>query len=64
MEAKYHHVCKREYTNKATDAKNSEKLNLSPEKKEKSAALNDLLHLLINVLLKKKNTNGSISVAR
>ena len=23
MEAKYHHVCKREYTNKARDAKNS-----------------------------------------
>ena len=38
MEAKYHYVCKRE----TRDTKNSEKSNLSSEKKTKSAALNDL----------------------
>ena len=42
-EAKYHHVYKREFTNKARDAKNSENSNLSSEKKSKSAALNDLI---------------------
>ena len=55
MEAKYHHVCKGEYTNKATDAKNSEKLNLSPEKKEKSAALNDIVALVNKCVVEKKS---------
>ena len=36
MKAKYHHACKQEYTNKGRDAKNSEKSNLSSEKKAKS----------------------------
>ena len=35
VEAKYHHVYKREYTNKGRDAKNSEISNLSKEKKAK-----------------------------
>ena len=49
-EAKYHHVYKREFTNKARDAKNSENSNLSSEKKAKSTALMTSLHLLISVL--------------
>ena len=35
MKAKYHRACKREYTDKATGAKNSETSNLSSEKKVK-----------------------------
>ena len=55
MEAKYYHVCKREYTNKASDAKNSEKSNLSSEKKAKPAALNDLI-AFVNERFIEKNT--------
>ena len=43
MEAKYHHVCKQKYANKARDAKNSEKSNLPSEKKAKSAPFNDFI---------------------
>ena len=61
MEIKYHHVCKREYTNKTRDAKNSEKSNLSSEKKATSAALNDLVPF-VNKRVIGKHTNGCISV--
>ena len=43
MDAKYHHVCKRKYINKARDAKNSEKSNLLSEEKAKSVPLNHLI---------------------
>ena len=64
MEAKYHHVYKREFTKKVRDAKNSEKSNLSSEKKAKSAALNDLNAFVNKCVIEKKNTNRSISIAR
>ena len=61
MEAKSHHLCKREYTNKARDAKNSEKSNLSSEKKAKSAAaLNDLI-AFVNKCVIEKNTPAEVS---
>ena len=64
MEAKYHHVYKREFTKKVRDAKNSEKSNLSSEKKAKSAALNDLNAFVNKCVIEKKNANRSISIAR
>ena len=64
LEAKYHHACKRKYTNKASDAKNSGKSNLFSDKKAKSAALNDLIAFVNKRVIEKKTTNGSISVAR
>ena len=58
MEAKYHHVCKREFTNKARDAKNSEKSNLSSKKKAKSAALNDLNAFVNKCVIERKTPTG------
>ena len=60
MEAKYHHVCKREYTNKAREAKKLKKSNLPSEKKAKSAALNDLF-AFVNKRVIKKNTPTEVS---
>ena len=60
MEAKYHHVCKSEFTNKARDAKNSETSNLSSEKKAKSAALDDLI-AFVNKRVIEKNTPTEVS---
>ena len=60
MKAKYHHACKQEYTDKARDAKNSEKSNLSSEKKAKSAALNDLI-AFVNKRVIEKNIPTEIS---
>ena len=60
MEAKYHHLCKREYTNKAREAKNSEKSYLSSEKKAKCAALNDLI-AFVNKRVIEKNTPTEVS---
>ena len=44
------------------DAKNSEKSNLSSEKKATSAALNDLVAFVNKRVIGKKHTNGCISV--
>ena len=54
MEAKYHHACKRKYTNKVSDAKNSGKSNLFSDKKAKSAALNDLIAFVNKRVIEKK----------
>ena len=61
MEAKYHHVCKQEYTNKAREAKNSEKSNLPSEKKATSAALNNLIAFVNKGVIEKTHQRKYLS---